>query len=102
MKKALTDSSLCRAFRTTGSADTNYVAQAPERGSLLYVDMLNYLQHIFPIYDWNCGNALRRVNTFVNAAQQSGWRVKAFLDDKIPSAEAQKKWTTRREKEVSS
>jgi hypothetical protein len=73
---------------------------APTDGSLLYVDMPNFATQIFPLKDWSCTNALRRMETFVLASKKSKWVLKAFLDESAPSDEATRKWRSRRENEV--
>jgi len=70
--------------------------------NLLYVDVLNYGTNFFRLGEaWSCTEALKRVEAFVNAAKKAGFvTMKIFIDDSNPSAEATKKWKSRREKEV--
>jgi hypothetical protein len=77
------------------------IQHAPNPGKLLYIDILNYGTYIFPMKaDWNCANALGRVEKLVQAAGRSGWSMKAFIDEKTLTAEAENQWRSRREKEL--
>jgi len=70
----------------------------------LYIDILNYGTDFFPLNKpWSMSNALGRVTAFVASARKAGFvDIKCFIDDSTPSNEAERKWRTRREKEVSS
>jgi hypothetical protein len=67
---------------------------------LLYVDLLNFGDYFFPLSDWNVTKAFQRVRGFVSASANSHFKIKVFIDDAVPSIESERKWKTRREKEV--
>ena len=87
------------------------VAQAPgisvdayydDQPNLLYIDGLNYASEKFFINqeNWALDEAAANVARFVRAAAHSQWRVVAFIDAALPSAETQGKWKQRRERDV--
>jgi hypothetical protein len=69
---------------------------------LLFIDGLNYTTSFFPIRkEWVSPNvALKKIKTFVTSLQRDGWTLEVFLDAAIQSEEAQQKWISRREQEV--
>lgn len=68
---------------------------------LLYVDMMNFGDYVFPIKaPWNMHKSYQKTQQFVIAAKNAGFVIKCFLDDAQKSAEAVKKWRSRREREV--
>jgi hypothetical protein len=76
--------------------------QQQHHQQLLYVDMMNFAGHVFPMKTpWNMHKSFAHAQRFVTAARNSGFLIKCFLDDAQKSTEAVRKWLTRREREVS-
>ena len=75
--------------------------QQQHQQQLLYVDMMNYADHIFPMKaSWNMNKSFAATQRFVAAAKNAGFTIKCFLDDAQKSVEAVNKWRSRREREV--
>lgn len=69
--------------------------------SLLYMDVMNFARWIFLQRDeWNLDKANGRVRMLVEAAQNSGYELRGFIDASIQSEETRLKWRSRREKQV--
>ena len=71
-------------------------------GDLLYIDLLNIWSEFFPPNDWNLLRARDRVKKFVEAAFNTGYRISCFIDYKNSTKEADKKWRSRREADITS
>jgi hypothetical protein len=79
----------------------NVHLKGPREERLLYVDLLNFCRFFFPERrDWNVTRAFRRVRDFVKAATKSHFKLKVFIDDAMPSEETERKWRSRRVKEI--
>ena len=67
----------------------------------LYVDGLNVATSLgFGSKWWNIEEPRQGVKKFVEAARNSGYELKVFIDAGIQSAEAMEKWKSRRENDV--
>mgnify|MGYP001335462697 FL=1 len=70
--------------------------------SWLYMDAFNFLRKFYggKRNHWHVLEIVPHVQEFVEAAKNSGWEIKVFIDAVTKTGEAKRKWESRREKEV--
>ena len=67
----------------------------------VYFDVLNYADDFFPISrPWNVRISYQKINEFIQAAINSKIELTVFINDTSLSAEANRTWRKRREREV--
>jgi hypothetical protein len=65
------------------------------------VDILNYSKRFFTTPNfWNVKFPLRNIKDFYYAAKNSGYVLEVFIDAGIQTEEANQKWMSRREQQV--